>query len=166
MIGGVPEEGVVSAMRDDVVDDGGCPDDRRVFLCTQSAERMLCEVGFAITLPACIVAPLTGAAAVSIILPPGLLQMLRAVAGLVVGQVRAARITTGPGWFYRHHSLSVYFLSYNREPGRGVESTIGMSTVELDAAAFRDLHEDILMPGFDWPRAEAAAVLNLRNPYF
>jgi len=41
-----------------------------------------------------------------------------------------------------------------------------MSTVELDAAAFRDLHEDILMPGFDWPRAEAAAVLNLRNPYF
>jgi hypothetical protein len=96
----VPEEVVVTTMRDDVVNDGGF--DYHVLLEALLAQWVLCQVHGPVLAPACIVAPLSGCATLIVVLLAGLLEMVPAVAAPVIGEVGAARIAAWAGRFTRH----------------------------------------------------------------
>ena len=84
-VGFVPEEVIIAAVRDDVIDEDSCPDDLWRFLGTQSAERILGEVKLAGPAPSGIISPLSCRATVFIILAGYLLFMGFAITAFTKG---------------------------------------------------------------------------------
>jgi hypothetical protein len=99
----VPEEGRVSAVRDEVVDESGGANDLRFLLKAVDAERMLDEVMLAGLLPAVRVAALVGVAALLILLTMALPEVRLTVADAFIRcKVRAAGIFTWTRRLYGH----------------------------------------------------------------
>jgi hypothetical protein len=89
-------------VRLDVVYHRGCPDNWRVFLGTQSAERVFGEISLAVPAPPGIIATLRGGAPFSVILPDYLAAMLIAVAAFIMGEFRTSRLPAWMSWFVWH----------------------------------------------------------------